>query len=471
MANKRPNILWIYIEDQDPRYGCYGETLVETPNIDALAAEGVVFERAYSPAPVCSPSRSAVITGSYAIRLGTHVQRSSRFPGEEIYLPDGYKTVPEVFRDAGYFTFNNGKDDYNFACDRSRLYTTGNDEREPDGKVNGGVSLQRGSGDWRECPADMPFFAQIQTNGGKDGYSAEMASRVLRRLGVEDPELVSPDDVTVPPQYPDIPEMREMVANQLNTMLISDVLVSQMIDRLKADGHWGNTIIFFLSDHGALFPRAKQMCYEEGLHVPLMAAAPGMPEFQRLIPPGTRRREPVATLDVGATSLELAGITVPDHMDSANLFEGPRREHVFSARDRCEWVVDRTRSAIGDRYHYIKNFMTDRPVAQPNFRDAWPAIIRTREMYERGELTPTQALPYGPRPAEELYDLKEDPHETVNLADDPDHQEILKAMRALVEAWIADTDDKGQYPESKAALAVTKKQFQRWCTDPIFDDV
>ena len=114
----------------------------QNPNIDALAAEGVVFERAYSPAPVCSPSRSAVITGSYAIRLGTHVQRSSRFPGEEIYLPDGYKTVPEVFRDAGYFTFNNGKDDYNFACDRSRLYATGNGEREPDGKVNGGVSLQ-----------------------------------------------------------------------------------------------------------------------------------------------------------------------------------------------------------------------------------------------------------------------------------------------------------------------------------------
>lgn len=471
MAEKRPNILWIYIEDQDPRYGCYGETLVETPYIDALAAEGVVFERAYSPAPVCSPSRSAVITGSYAIRLGTHVQRSSRFPGEEIYLPDGYKTVPEVFRDAGYFTFNNGKDDYNFARDRSTLYTTGNDEREPDGKVGGGVSLQRGSGDWRECPAGTPFFAQIQTNGGKDGYNAEQASGVLRRLGVENPELVSPDDVKVPPQYPDILEMREMVANQLNTMLVSDILVGRMIERLKADGHWGNTIIFLLSDHGALFPRAKQMCYEEGLHVPLMAAAPGMPDFQRLIPPGTRRRQPVATLDVGATSLELAGITVPDYMDSANLFEGGQREYVFSARDRCEWVVDRTRSAIGDRYHYIRNFMTDRPVAQANFREAWPAIKKTREMFERGELTPTQALAYGPRPAEELYDLKEDPHETVNLADDPGHEEILKAMRALVEAWIEDTDDKGQYPESKAALRVTKKQFPRWCTDPLFDDV
>lgn len=159
MKDRRPNILWIYIEDQDPRYGCYGESLVETPNIDSLAEQGVVFERAYAPAPVCSPSRSAVITGSYAIRHGTHVQRSSRFPGEEIYLPDGVRTVPEVFRDAGYFTFNAGKDDYNFAYDRDALYCTGNESREPDGKVDGGVSQQSGDGDWLDCPPDTPWFA------------------------------------------------------------------------------------------------------------------------------------------------------------------------------------------------------------------------------------------------------------------------------------------------------------------------
>ena len=395
------------------------------------------------------------------------------FPGKRFYLPDDHKTVPEVFRDAGYFTFNNGKDDYNFARDRSMLYTTGNDGREPDGKVNGGVSLQRGSGDWRECPADMPFFAQIQTNGGKDGYTAEQAAGVLQGLGVEDPKLVNPDDVTVPPQYPDIPEMREMVANQLNTMLISDILVGQMVERLKADGHWGNTIIFFLSDHGALFPRAKQMCYEEGLHVPLMAAAPDMPEFQKLIPPGTRRREPVATPGRGR---HIAG-TRRDH--GAGLhglrqpFRGDRSASTCSRRGTAAngWWTG-SRSAIGDRYHYIRNFMTDRPVAQPNFREVWPAITRTRELYERGELTPAQASAYGPRPEEELYDLQDDPHETVNLADDPGHNEILKAMRALVEAWIADTDDRGAVPGiERRRSPVTKQQFRKWCTDPIFDDV
>ena len=216
--------------------------------------------------------------------------------------------------------------------------------------------------------------------------------------------------------------MRELVANQLNTMLISDVLVGQMIERLKADGHWGNTIIFFLSDHGALFPRAK---------------------------PDVLRGGPARAADGGRAGY--AGIPEAD----------PARHVSMCSR----------RGTAANGWWTGRAALSVTAITQPNFRDAWPAIIRTRELYERGELTPTQALAYGPRPAEELYDLKADPHETVNLADDPDHQEILKAMRALVEAWIADTDDKGQYPESKAALAVTKKQFQRWCTDPIFDDV
>ncbi|MAV27403.1 MAG: hypothetical protein CMQ05_15025 [Gammaproteobacteria bacterium] len=466
---EQPNILWIYIEDQDPRYGCYGEPLVDTPHIDALAQSGIVFERAYSPAPVCSPSRSAVITGSYAIRNGTHVQRSSRFPGEEIYLPEGQKTIPELFRDAGYFTFNRGKDDYNFANDRSALYSTGNDPKTPDGKVNGGVGLQSGSGRFEDCPDDMPFFAQIQTNGGKDGYSADQARRVLQELGVDDPQLVDSDDVVVPPQYPDIPEMRDMVADQLSTMLISDILVRDMLQEVRDMGRWNNTVIFLVSDHGALFPRAKQMCYEEGLHVPLIIAAPGMPSLREKIEPGTRRREPVATLDIGATSLLLASIDVPDYMDTRDLLSGSQREHVLSARDRCEWVVDRTRSVMDERYHYIRNYMTDRPVYQTNFRFRWPAVIQSEAMYAKGELTEAQAAPYGPRPAEELYDLETDPHELVNLADQPDHQPVLYEMRGLLDIWIDDTDDRGQYPETKEALIATKRLFGKFCVDPLFD--
>ena len=471
MSDQRPNILWIYIEDQDPRYGCYGEPLVETPNIDALASEGVVFDRAYSPAPVCSPSRSALITGCYAIRNGTHVQRSSRFPGEEIYLPPGHRTVPELFRQAGYFTFNCGKDDYNFAYDRGSLYSTGNDDRKPDGKTSGGVSLQTGSGDWRECPSGTPFFAQIQTWGGKQGYTIESALDTMRKLGVDNPVAISPDDVTVPPQYPDIPEMRDLIVAQLTTMLISDLEVAAMISRLKASGHWGNTVVFLLSDHGAFFPRAKQMCYEEGLHVPLIVAAPGMAVLHDRITPGSRRGEQAATLDVSATSLELASIEVPDYMDTVSLFGDSPREHVFSARDRCEWVVDRTRSLIDAQFHYIRNCMTDRPLAQMNYRSVWPVLVKTQAMYDAGSLTAAQALPFGPRPAEELYDLEADPHELINLAGNTAYGDTLASMRGLVDEWIEDTDDKGRYPDLEAALAITKQQFSSMCTDPVFDDV
>jgi len=469
LTAKRPNILWIFIEDQDPRYGCYGEPLVNTPNVDALAEQGVLFERAYASCPVCSPSRSTIITGSYQIRLGTHVQRSSRFPGEEIYLPEGVKTVPELFREAGYFTFNRGKDDYNFSYDREKLYSTGNKGSNNPGKVKG---VQSGGGDWHECLSDMPFFAQMQTNGGKDGYTPEQVTGVLQNLGVDDPELVDPANVTVPPQYPNIPEMRERIASQLNTMLVTDIQVRNIVVRLKKDGHWGNTIIFLFSDHGALFPRAKQMCYEEGLHIPLIVTAPGMAHLESVIPAGKRQKQLTALLDVATTYLALAGIPIPDYMDSANLFEeGFQRPHIFAARDRCEWAVDRVSTVIGDRYHYLKNFMTDRPLAQPNFRENWPEIVRAREMYERDELTPAQALPYGPRPAEELYDLQEDPHELGNLARDPDHQDTLKKMRGLIDAWIEDTDDKGQYPEPKIALQYVKMMFPEMPTDPVFRDV
>ena len=457
-----PNILWIYIEDQDPRYGCYGEKLVNTPNIDALATEGVLFQRAYSPAPVCSPSRSAIITGSDAIRVGAQHQRSRRFSGEEIYLPDGVETVPEVFRKAGYFTFNRGKDDYNFVYDRTKLYSTGNTGVDP-GKLKG---VQAGKGNWSECPEGMPFFAQIQTWGGKHAYSHGDLSAYMTTVNAK---AVDPADVTVPPQYPDIPEMRELIAGQLSTMMISDYEVGEIINKLKDDGLWENTVIFLISDHGSLLPRAKQFCYEEGLHIPLIIAAPGM---QATIPPGSERSEQTALLDVAGTSLALACIEIPEYMDTKDLFaEDFEREHVFASRDRCEWAIDRTRSVIGKRYHYMRNFMTDRPLAQSSYRSKWPAFVRIQEMHDRGELTDAQALPYGERPAEELYDLHNDPHELVNLVDDADHRAILTEMHKLLDAWIEDTGDKGQFPESEAALRIVKQQFPELAIGPEFRDL
>jgi arylsulfatase A-like enzyme len=129
LADKpRPNILWINIDDQSPWYSSYGDKTVETPNIDALASQGVLFERAYVPTPVCSPSRSSLITGNYNIRIGAHDMRSGRVPGYQIHLPPGVTTVPELFRAAGYETYNDSKDDFNFTYKRSDLYSIGADQ-------------------------------------------------------------------------------------------------------------------------------------------------------------------------------------------------------------------------------------------------------------------------------------------------------------------------------------------------------
>ena len=118
----KPNILWIFLEDTSPLISCYGTSLISTPNINNLAENGMLFENAIMPAPVCSASRSSIITGMMSTSLGLHNHHSSRTEESAIFLPDSIKTIPEIFRENGYFTFNNGKDDYNFSYERRDLY-------------------------------------------------------------------------------------------------------------------------------------------------------------------------------------------------------------------------------------------------------------------------------------------------------------------------------------------------------------
>lgn len=502
-GKKKPNILWIYIEDQNPWYGCYGEKLVQTPHIDALAGEGVLFERAYAPVPVCSPSRSCLITGSYPIRTGAHDHRSSRVPYAQVHLPEGSKTVPELFREAGYATFSRGKDDYNFVYDRAALYSidpprekgTGGKGKKPvaktaNAKPTGGKAKKSapkkgsnatlakgnwkgplGGGNWRDVPEGVPFFGQYQWNGGKNPGGKQLVQMGLTPI--------DPVQVTVPPQYPDIPEIRQEIARHLDTMLVTDYQVKQLVGRLKADGLWDNTVIFLFSDHGSDLPRGKEFCYEEGLHVPLLVRAPGVKNVAR---PGTRRSDIVSTMDVGATALVLAGIDIPGYMDTRDLFAPDyHRDYVFSSADRMSNTIDRVRSVMGSRYHYIRNFMTDRSLMQWGHREMigeayknvkggrYVYFLKLREMFEKGKLTPAQAAPYGPRPAEELYDLQNDPNEVVNLATDPAYKKQLAEMQGALAGWIEDTGDKGQYPRSKESIReVVERYPENWLKGPEF---
>lgn len=416
----RPNIVWIIAEDMSCHFGYQGERLVKTPHVDRLAREGAVFESAYTSCPVCSPSRSALITGMYQTTIGAHNHRSFRGAIKHD-LPVPIRPIPEYFKAAGYYVCNGskseakepGKTDYNFDYP-SDLY---------DGADYSGAS------------PGQPVFIQYQLQGGK-----------FRRAKVE--HEASPDAVVLPPYYPNDPVLRENWASYLNAVMYVDQEVGKIMGRLEADGRAKNTVVFFTTDHGISHARGKQFLYEEGTHVPLIVWSP------RQIPAGTKRHELVSQMDIAATSLYFAGVPVPNHMESRSLF-GPGaqpREYVVSARDRCDETVDRLRSVRKGTFTYIRNFYPDRPHMQPNaYKDAKPIVIRLRELYAQGKLAghPAERLFTVPRPQEELYDRSTDPWELTNLAVDPAYVQTLSELRAILDSWIHDTNDRGQSPESE----------------------
>ena len=440
MGKENPNILWIYIEDTNPWMSCYGEELITTPNIDKLAEEGVRFDRAYVTAPVCTPCRSGIITGMYATSIGAHEHYSSfsvwRNNVMEVWEPNhlGIRTLPEIFKAAGYYTFNEGKNHYNFVFSIDDLY----DQWKPKADFSKDKDVHEWSGRERE---DQPFFGQIQLVGGKVKGA---------------PEVVKPEDVKVPPYYPDHQIFREEIARHYNNILYIDEILENIVSRLKEDGLYENTVIFFFSDHGMEFPRSKQFLYEGGIRVPLIIAGPGVPVNQA-------RKDLVSGIDISATTLALAGIRIPDHMQGMDMFADDfHRDYVVSARDRCDFTIDRIRSITTDRYKYIRNFMTDKPYMQSNYRDNWPALVLLKEMYKNGELNEVQShFVSDERPAEEFYDLWEDPHETNNLVHSwkREHAVELAKHRDYLYHWILETDDKGRFPETNNSL---KAVIDRW---------
>ncbi len=430
-AELRPNIVWIVVDDMSCHFGYEGEPLVTTPNVDKLAKEGVVFSQAYATAPVCSTFRSAMITGMYQTSIGAHHHRGSR--GElKMPLPEGVETIPELFRKAGYFTTitdasgeKNGKQDYNFDYNPDDLYD--------------GI-------DWKDHAEGQPFFAQFQLRGGKIRNVEKWIEEA--RADMDPATLVSVDDVELPPYYPDHPVIRDDWAAYLDSVNYTDIEVGRILDRLEKNDGLENTIVFFLTDHGISHARGKQFLYEEGLKIPFLVWSP------ERFPTPVVRDELIAHIDLGATSLELAGIEIPEKMQGRPLF-GPGakpRHYVVSARDRCDETVDRIRSIRMGNFKYIRNFHPQHPYLQPCvYKDHKPFMPVLRELYAAGKLNDVQSLIMAEtRPEEELYDLSQDPWEVRNLASDPAQHERLSDFRALLGRWVMDSDDRGRFPESEA---------------------
>ena len=429
----RPNILWIIVDDMSANFSSYGETLIETPHVDRLASRGVRFSSAYVTAPVCSPNRSAFITGMYQTSIGAHHHRSGQ--GElKIHLPDGIRPIPELFQQAGYYTAitrwpdrdrrSIGKTHYNFEWDQA-MY---------DGP------------DWGKRQPGQPFFAQVHLPGGKHrGRTLESFDQISARVEELLGSRTDPAKVRLPPYYPDDPVIRRDWAAYLDSVRLTDKFVGDVVERLKEEGDYEGTVVLFMTDHGISHARGKQFLYDEGLHVPLVIAGPA-------IEPGQVRDDLVEHIDIAALSLGLAGIEIPHYMQARDILskDYQKRTAIFAARDRCDETVDHIRALRTERYKYIRNFLPNRPHLQPNrYKDGKEILKTLRRAHEAGTLNETQELLFAPtRPKEELYDLTKDPFEVRNLADDPKHQAQLWKLRKRLDDWIQRTKDRG--PESEA---------------------
>jgi len=432
---QRPNILWIVADDMSPNFSCYGETAIQTPHVDRLAREGTRFTRAFVTAPVCSPCRSALITGCYQTTLGAHHHRSGRGP-MPLYLPEGVTPLPHLFQKAGYFTCIGtggtpnpasafGKTDYNFTWD-SALYD---------------------SNDWAGRAAHQPFFMQIQLDGGKlRGGTDEAARRLSKRAARELGHATPPATVTLPPHYPRHPVLLRDWAAYLDAVRFTDSQVGLILARLETEGLLDQTVVAFITDHGISHARGKQFLYNEGTHIPFIIRGPGLPANRV-------RHDLIEHIDLAALSLAAAGIPLPPAMQGKNIL-APNyrpRDAVFAARDRCDETVDRLRSLRTNEFLYIRNFHPQRPLLQPcAYKDAKSILQTLRTLHAAGSLDSlSTSLLFSPtRPPEELYAWTTDRWQLTNLANHPAHHHTLLHLRQQLDHWrLASLDPE---PETEA---------------------
>lgn len=441
-AADRPNILWFIIDDMSAHLSCYGETVIQTPHLDRLAREGTRFSRAFVTAPVCSPCRSAVITGMYQTTIGAHHHRSGR--GElKIRLPEGVVPVPALMRQAGYYTCIGsglpnvtragkakaarqgggdglGKTDYNFEWDRA-MYN---------------------SSDWAGRKPGQPFFMQVQLAGGKlRGGDDKSAQRLAERAKAELGRATDPQKVVLPPYYPRDPVLLRDWAAYLDAVRLTDKQVGDVLARLEKEGLLEQTLILCMADNGISHARGKQFLYDEGTHEPFLVRGPGVAR-------GRVRDDLVELIDLAPITLAAAGLTVPSTMQGRNVLarDYRPREFAFAARDRCDETVERIRSVRSDRFLYIRNFHPQRPHLQPNaYKDGKTIVQTLRALHAAGQLDAmTERLLFSPtRPAEELYAWTTDRWQVTNLAGDPAHRVTLEAMRARLDRWMIETGDRG----------------------------
>lgn len=413
----RPNILWITSEDNGPHLGCYGDSFAVTPNLDRLAAKGMIYLNVWSVAPVCAPARTALISGLYPSSTGSEHMRSM------VRLPQHMKMFPQYLREAGYYCSNNSKEDYN-------LEKTGKVWDDSSNKAH-----------WKNRQPGQPFFAVFN-------HTVTHESQIRKRPHQAKHD---PAKVRLPRFHPDAPEVRQDWAQYYDKMTEMDALAGTDLRELEAAGLAEDTIVFYFGDHGPGLPRCKRWPYDSGLRVPLIIYVP--PKFRHLAPKGYSRGGEndrlVSFVDFAPTILTMAGLKVPDWMQGVPL-NGPAPQCLHGLRGRMDERYDLVRSVRDKRYIYIRNYMPHKIYGQHiAYMFETPTTRVWKQMYQLGTVQPEQFAFWQKKPIEELYDLQNDPDEVRNLAQSSSHRKILERLRKAQRDHALKIRDVGFLPEGE----------------------
>lgn len=428
-TTSRPNIVWLVTEDNAQHFlRLYAENGAAMPSVERLARQGIVFERAFSQAAVCSVARSTIISGCYAPRIGAQYHRREQLAP----MPEGLEMFPAYLRKAGYYTTNNSKEDYNLV------------------KADDVWDASSREASYRDRAPDQPFF-HVQNFGITHEGQLHFPQEDLQNK----PTGHALNQMSPFPYHPNTEIFRYTYARYLDLHQRADQAIGRLLEQLEEDGLMEDTFIFYYGDHGGVLPRSKGYIYESGLHVPMVVYVPEKWRHLVPFPPGSRTRAFVQFADLGPTVLSLAGLEVPEQMDGRPFLGADLTYHDWKARntsfsyaDRFDEKYDLVRAIRKGRYKYIRNYQPFNVDALFNFyRYKMLAYREWWDLYQKRELSPAQQQFFKPRTAEALYDLETDPHEIHNLAGDPDYRTVLLDLREALQFQVRSMPDLSFFPE------------------------
>ena len=439
-AQQKSNILWITIEDTSPQFiGCYGNKNARTPVIDKLADGGVRFTNAFSTGTVCSPSRTAIITGVKTYTAGTGNHRS-KYP-----VPDFIKGFPSYLQQMGYYTSNNSKTDYNVQNEEVFIKEVWNESSNK-------------AGWWKRKPG-QPFFAVFNFMDSHQSRTMTMnyewyVENVLDHLSPA--ERIGENEFEMPPIYRDSPEMRKQFARVYNSIKLTDKKIGILLDRLEKDNLKDSTIIFFYADHGEGMPRGKTNGINYGYRVPFVIWVPEM--YKHLSPWGTAgvvSDELIDFTDLAPTLISLAGGKIQEYLKGRPFLGAQRKQpvdHLILSSNRSDNGIDMIRTITDGKYVYSRNYMPFIPEARYiRYMEIGEIKQQMRKDLVEGELNSLQKSLFEDRPAEFLFNIDNDLWETRNLSKDPDSQTVLNKMRNELKKEVLSSRDVLFLPEYEIA--------------------